>query len=398
MDYATLVKTIPGYAGWGQAEAMADYAATGGAGKGGSSSGGGASSGNAGGFVGGIDESQLPSTLDYVEKLNASEDVAFKDLVMAMKARKSPLDVYNQLETESGLPQLRGSATSLAKEIGSLEDTLATVEPDISARSRESLMTEAQKRGVVTATKEPMLERLGKFTTNLGRMKDLIGLTESNIGTKTQLYGQGQEQQIEPLKLQYTALVDRNARNLSGFTSDKQTKLEILMDKLNRQRQLSDMEWQQANVLSSEERQYKKQLQTTAASAGYKVAGNESNDQLLTMIGTKAAEQIAFTRNQALKGTSEERSLTAARTAIKNDVANGATFEDINRRYSDKLQPYEIRQIYNASSRYGPARETEAQTQQWRLSPETVYKTEASAKEKAGKMEIVRPDGSVIRF
>lgn len=364
------------YQGWDPVAAAADYKATGGAGK--AVSTGGGSTG--GGYVGGIDESQVPSTLDYINKLNVGEDAAFKELLMAMRARKSPLDVYSELETASGLPQLRGAATSLAKEISGLEDTLETVEPDVAARSRESLMTEAQRRGVVAQRREPYEERLTKTATGLGRLKELIGITEGGIGTKAELFMRGQEQEIEPMKLQYTALVDRNARNISGFTDDKQTKLTILMDKLQRERQLSDMEWQEANRLKSEESQYLKTLQTSAASAGYKVTGSESSDQLLSQIGTKAAEQIAFERRQATKGTATEKKENEALMAIRREATSGVSYEDVVRRYSGEVDTYKIRQTYEDARKMSVGA-TAAQEQQWQLSPETVYKTEASAKE-----------------
>ena len=139
-------------------------------------------------YVGGIDYSSVPSAQSFLENQLAGEDVALQDYVMAMKAQKKPLDVYTGLETEAGLPALRGTATTLSKEIANIEDVLEGIEPNISARTRESLVTEAQRQGMVRAEKEPLWERLSKFTTNLGRIGDLIGLTSGDIANKTQLF------------------------------------------------------------------------------------------------------------------------------------------------------------------------------------------------------------------
>jgi len=360
------------YQGWDPASAQADWQAKGEnmatleQTRGVTPSGGGATS--TGRYVGGVDESQIPSTLDYIEKLNTTEDTAFQDLVMAMKARKSPLDVYTGLEEAAGLPAMKSSAISLSKSINDIEDTLEMIEPDVSAKSRESLMTEAQRRAVVSKEKEPFREKLTKLSTNLGRLKDLIGLTGTEIGTKANLYMQGEEMKLEPIKLQYQALVDRNARLLTGFTSDKQTKLEILMDKINRQRELSDQEWQLANQLSSEQRSYLKQLQTSAAEYGYKVTGAEGADQLLGIIGNKAAEQIKFEREQAKKtgGTSGERASEESKTRLISDAKAGATFKDIVLRYMNELSDSEIRSLYNKNSGYGQATESEETVQEWK--------------------------------
>lgn len=341
-----------GYQGWDEAGAAADFAATGGAGK--KTSGGSSGSGTSDRFVGGIDESQIPSTLDYMEKLNATEDTAFNDLVMAMRARKSPLDVYSELETASGLPAYKQSAVSLSKEINNLEDTLDTVEPDVAARSRESLVTEAQRRGIVTQRKEPLLEKLGKFTTGLGRLKELISLTGQDIGTKANLYMQGVEQNLEPVKMKYTALVDRNARLITGFTSDKETKLSILMDKLNRQRELSDQEWQLANTLKADETSYTRQLQKAAADAGYKVSGAESNDELLGIIGTQAAKAIA--KQGAGAGVTTAQKQEYAKQ-VASDARAGMTLNDIMTKYAGKLDTNDIVKGYTGSSIYGTPKE-----------------------------------------
>jgi len=190
MDYATLLKAYPGYAGWGETEALADYRATAGKGKEGG-----------GGEYGAIES--VPSVQEYIKGQFAVEDPALRELVMAMKAREDPLAIYSRLEQEAGLPPLREAATTLTKEISSIEDLLEQIEPGIAARTRESLVTEAQRRGMVTAEKEPWTEKLGKLGTALGRVGERITTAERGIGTKTELALRGQEMTLEPLTLRY---------------------------------------------------------------------------------------------------------------------------------------------------------------------------------------------------
>lgn len=316
-------------------------------------------------FAGRIDESQIPSVQSFVQGQFAGEDTALNELVAQMRAQEKPLDIYGRLETEAGLPQLRLASTTLSKEIANLEDVLEGIEPDVAARTRESLVTEAQRRGLVQAGREPFLEKLGKFGTALGRVSGRIGEAERGIATKTELGLRGQEMELEPLKLRFTVMVDRNARLLTGFTEDRQTQLDILWDKLRRTRQLSDQEWELANTLGSEERNYKMTLQTAAANAGYQVTGQESIDELLGIVGTKAAEQIAFERAQAGKGTAGEREAKVERERLTNDVKAGSNFEDVILRYAGILSTSEIRSIYNQYSRYGPATNKEAEVAKW---------------------------------
>ena len=335
-----------------------------------------------GGGTEGIDMSQVPSVQGFVESQFAGEDVALNDLVTRMLGREKPLDIYKRLETEAGLPELKGVSSTLSKEIASIEDYLTQIEPDISARTRESLVTEAQKRGMVAEGRRPFLEKLSTVGTALGRISGRISEAERGIATKTELGLRGQEQDIEPLQLRFQVMTDRNARRLTGFTADRQTKLDVLFDKLNRTRQLSDMEWQEANNLSREERSYMKTLQTSAANAGVRLTGGESSDAILDLIGKAAAEQIAYDRRDKGTGTATERAQATALASLRRDVQSGAVFQDVVRRYSEVLPVYQIQEEYNASSRYGPAKESGQTVQEWTLTPAQQQEAR-EAKEKA---------------
>ena len=307
---------------------------------------------------GGVDFGQVPSAMEFARGLGQTEDVAVQDIVMQMRSREKPLDIYGRLETEAGVPELRATSKTLSKQIAGIEDYLDQIEPDVSARTRESLVTEAQRRGMVASEREPFLQKLGKLGTSLGRIQGGISEAMQGVGTKVGLAVQGQEMDIEPLKMRYTALVDRNARIMTGFTADRQTQLDMLFDKLNRQRQLDDREWALANELSQEERQYTKTLQTAAANAGVKLTGGESNDALLSLVGTAAAEQLAFTRRQAGKGTETERTKAAALIQLRKDVQAGVGFGELIVNYKDQLPDYQIRAEYNvgpSAATWGPA-------------------------------------------
>lgn len=233
----------------------------------------------------GLDMSQVPSVQDYISGQFASEDPWLEALFTRMGDRQDPLDIYSELEAEAGLPELRASANTLTGEINNLEDTLRLVEGDVTARTRESMLTEAQRRGLVTEKRRPIIDQLKELGTGLGRVMAGIGRAESNIGTKTQLAMQGQQMELEPLQLMYSTMVDRNARLLTGFTEDRQTQLDMLWDKLERTRYLSDREWDLANKIAAEERSYQHEIRKIAAEYGVQDYEGQSNTDLLSSIG-----------------------------------------------------------------------------------------------------------------
>jgi hypothetical protein len=78
-----------------------------------------------------------------------------------------------------------------------------------------------------------------------------------------------------------------------------------------------------------------------------------------------AGEDIAFERRQTGRGTATERAAAGERGRLESDVRAGATFKDVILRYGNVLSTSEIRSIYNESSRYEAATESEATVLEW---------------------------------
>lgn len=217
---------------------------------------GGGSSGGGGNNV----SLDVPSIADYTEKAYAPADEALKSYVMALRGQKNPLDVYNELEQAAGLPEAKKTAGTLREQIGSLEDTIKRVEGNVSATTRESLVTEGQRAGMVEARQRPLLQDLGTLTTGLGRIEQGITAATQGLDTKTNLFLKGQEQQMKPFEVQVTAMQDRAARAVSGFTADTQNKLTTLMAQWNRNNELSDKQVDQAFELLKIEKNYNNEI------------------------------------------------------------------------------------------------------------------------------------------
>ena len=244
--------------------------------------------GGGGGGTSGPDLSGVPSTQEFIEGQFASEDVPLQELIGTMKGQEKPLDIFERLEGEAGLPALRESAKSLTGAIERIEDTLFGLEGQVTATTKESLVTEGQRKGMLQEMSKPFLKALTRISTALGRVAGRITQAEASIATKVQLAMRGQEMELRPMELWYSVLTDRNARLLTGFTSDKATQLEALWEKWSRTNQLSDMEWENANLLAANSLSYSQSLKGAAAKAGIVLTGSETDDELLGKIGQKA--------------------------------------------------------------------------------------------------------------
>lgn len=245
-----------------------------------------------------IDSSQIPSTVDFVTGLQGPIDAGYKELIMAMRGQQKPIDVYTDLEAAAGLPGQRQTAATLREEIGGIEDTIKRVEPTIAATTRESMVTEGQRQSMSVAQKKPLLERLGELATGLGRVEAGIAAGMADLNTKVSLFLQGQEQELEPIKLGIQAMTDRASRLTAAFGIDAQNKFEAYLANVRRGWELDDAEREEAFSLLESENTYTKTLQSAAASAGISLTGNESNADILRLIGDAAARELEEERKK----------------------------------------------------------------------------------------------------
>lgn len=256
---------------------------------------GGTSSGyNSGGGM--IDYSQIPSVYDFATGLEGPISDAYRDYIMALRGQPLPLDVYTQLETAAGIPGMKATATTLREQIGSIEDTIKRVDPTIAATTRESMVTEGQREKMSMAGKKPLLERLGELTTGLGRVEQGIQAGMQDLATKVSLFMQGQDQQLEPFRIGIQAMTDRASRLIAAYGIDAQNQFEAYLANIRRGWDLSDQEREEAFKLLESENKYRQLLETTAAGAGIPLTGDESNDDLLNLIGGAAAEELRISR------------------------------------------------------------------------------------------------------
>lgn len=239
------------------------------------------------------DISSIPTVSSFIDKLNVGEDAAMGKVIEAMNARQKPLDIYTGLEAEAGIPQLRTTAGNISKEINRIEDTIDALDSNISARTRESMVTEAMRQRMIAAEADPLQKSLSKLTTGLGRVQGAISEGMQGINTKTSLAVAGQNMDLEPFQLQYSTLVDRNTRALTGFTADRETAIDQIYKKWERGNQISDQEWQLASEAAISENNYNREVAKAAASAGVSDLSGSTND-LLARIGKTVSDQQAF--------------------------------------------------------------------------------------------------------
>lgn len=199
---------------------------------------------------------KLPKAQDYAASLDNADNQAFLDYLKVASGQQKPLDFYNSALDSAGVPQMRKTSSTLQGQIYDLEDTLRRVEPDVSANSRNSVVTESQRRGMVTERQKPLVENLGWLGQSLGRVSNSISQETANAATLTGLNQQGQQMELDPYKMRIQMVSEQNARKMTGFTTDLQNTLSVGLAKIQRGEQLDDREFTRIAELAKLEKTY----------------------------------------------------------------------------------------------------------------------------------------------
>lgn len=193
---------------------------------------------------------------NYAKGLNASENALVSDYTKAIASQAKPLDIYTGLEETAGIPKLRNTANTLSQQVYNLEDTIRRVDQNVANTTKNSYVTQGQQSGMIEARKQPLQENLSYLSTGLGRVEDSITKQMADINNRMGYIMAGQEKDLMPYQIQLQVMQDQNARSMTGYSTDMQNRLTLLMDKLNRERYLSDREWEEASQLRIMEQQY----------------------------------------------------------------------------------------------------------------------------------------------
>lgn len=204
---------------------------------------------------------------------NAEQQGLFGQYSAAIAGQEKLPDLYTRLQGELGIPALSEQTQNYKNEIYRTQALLDKLPDDVTSRTQGTYTTEAQRDRIIAAEGDPLRTSIGRLGTGLQPFADMLTGAQGQLSTLLPLYEQQQQKDLSPLELQINSVSERFAREITGFTDSKQTQLDAILDKLNRDRTLSDREWQAAQDLAKEERDYQHNLSLAKVAASSN-AGN----------------------------------------------------------------------------------------------------------------------------
>jgi hypothetical protein len=217
-------------------------------------------------------------------------DSASQALIDRMNALENPEAAYSRIATEEGLSSAQDVSKGLREQLDRVAKLLKTTDEGVTARSLQSGLTEAQRQRLIESESQPLREQYADLSTGLTGATANEQMIRDNISAKLSAFYNGQEQSLEPLKQALASVegkigfelpeISANlGRQITQYTADRQTRLDALLKRYDRQEALSDAEMVEASQLAKEERNF---AQTTSQFASILEAAGAGGNQPVT--------------------------------------------------------------------------------------------------------------------
>lgn len=176
-----------------------------------------------------------------------------------VSAQPTLTSVFTRAQQERGLPQLQGAVNLFQGQISDVKGLLDRLGENTQARTAGTNANQAYLDRLRASEGGQLNTQLGRLGAGLEPVVNAYDLASRDVGQLLDVTQKDQARELSPLELQINSLSDRFAREITGFTKNKEDELTTLMDKIQRDRELSDREWQRAQQLALEERELQRQ-------------------------------------------------------------------------------------------------------------------------------------------
>ena len=205
-------------------------------------------------------KTEQANTQALLTRLKNEEAGLYKQLQNELKAQEGLPDAYKRISQEEKIPELQRQLQEVREQAFNTSDLLDRLDEDVTSRDKGFMVTDAQRRRQIAAEGDSLRNSLARLVSGQGVASDQLSTASGNLQNQLNMLATQQNKMLEPLRGQISAFAQRAAREMTGFTSDKEMRLAMLQDKINAGRQLSTDEYNLANTLAAEKRAYDKQL------------------------------------------------------------------------------------------------------------------------------------------
>lgn len=196
---------------------------------------------------------------DLLNNQKSEQQGLFGQYQQRVSAQPTLTSVFNKAQQDRGLPQLQGAINLFQGQVSDVKGLLDRLGENTQARTSGTNANQAYLDRLRASEGGALNTQLGRLGAGLEPVVGAYDLASKDVGQLLDVTQKDQARELSPLEMQIGSLGDRYTREISGFTKGKEDELTALMDKVQRDRALSDREWQRAQQLAAEERDHQRQ-------------------------------------------------------------------------------------------------------------------------------------------
>lgn len=190
-----------------------------------------------------------------IARQKGEQEGLFSQYEQRIKSQEQLPALYQRLQQEQGIPEITNQLQGYKDEVYRVKGLLDRLDENVTSRNIGTYATQALRDRIAASEGQGLRTDLSRLGTGMEPLTERLTAAQGQISALLPLYIQQQTNELKPLEMRISAAGDQYAREITGFTSNRELQLNALMDKLDRDRQLSDREWELAQQLASEERQ-----------------------------------------------------------------------------------------------------------------------------------------------
>jgi hypothetical protein len=144
-----------------------------------------------------------------------------------------PLDIMRErLAEDLNIAPTREAFTGLTKSVADLQNVLNTLPQQVAGETRGFDVNANQLARIQESRAQPIQQNLGQQATALGATGQVLGALEGELGQRLQTGVTQQQRQLQPFEVEGSLLSDRLAREVTGFNQDRESELNLLLNKI----------------------------------------------------------------------------------------------------------------------------------------------------------------------
>lgn len=184
------------------------------------------------------------------------ENQIFSDFSNRIAGQERLPDVLRRAQNERGLGELQSNINLFNTQIADTKGLLDRLPENLRQRTAGTFTTQSVLDRQNAVEGGALRTQLSRLAAGLEPVTKAYELASGDVGQLLEATNQQYTRELLPFTERFGFLSDRFAREVTGYKENSERELNVLLDKLQRERELSDREWKRANELADKERDY----------------------------------------------------------------------------------------------------------------------------------------------